>query len=293
MDFSGTNPNPLEGVEGLITDTNSNPLESIPNNSQQLPSLNIAAVENLDIDGNLVIEPQDYNLINLFAAGLDQAEFEFLLDNFSNDLLGVGATRTDADAILGYLNETKDTLLDIDNNNVVESQDYNLINLSAAGLDEAEFDFLLNNFSNDLLGDGARRTDAPSIIARLEEISNLIEPEPEPELNLSDLNGSNGFVINGIDSYDFSGTARSAGDINGDGFDDILIGADDADPNGNSRAGESYIVFGSASGFSASLELSSLDGSNGFVINGISRNDYSGRAVSGAGDITRISHKLI
>ncbi|CCQ57781.1 Flagellar hook-length control protein FliK [Crocosphaera watsonii WH 0005] len=273
MDFSGTNPNPLEGVEGLITDTNSNPLESIPNNSQQLPSLNIAAVENLDIDGNLVIEPQDYNLINLFAAGLDQAEFEFLLDNFSNDLLGVGATRTDADAILGYLNETKDTLLDIDNNNVVESQDYNLINLSAAGLDEAEFDFLLNNFSNDLLGDGARRTDAPSIIARLEEISNLIEPEPEPELNLSDLNGSNGFVINGIDSYDFSGTARSAGDINGDGFDDILIGADDADPNGNSRAGESYIVFGSASGFSASLELSSLDGSNGFVINGIDRND--------------------
>ncbi|WP_287140440.1 FG-GAP repeat protein [Crocosphaera sp.] len=273
MDFSGTNPNPLEGVEGLITDTNSNPLESIPNNSQQLPSLNIAAVENLDIDGNLVIEPQDYNLINLFAAGLDQAEFEFLLDNFSNDLLGVGATRTDADAILGYLNETKDTLLDIDNNNVVESQDYNLINLSAAGLDEAEFDFLLNNFSNDLLGDGARRTDAPSIIARLEEISNLIEPEPEPELNLSDLNGSNGFVINGIDSYDFSGTARSAGDINGDGFDDILIGADDADPNGNSRAGESYIVFGGASGFSASLELSSLDGSNGFVINGIDRND--------------------
>ena len=202
MDFSGTNPNPLEGVEGLITDTNSNPLESIPNNSQQLPSLNIAAVENLDIDGNLVIEPQDYNLINLFAAGLDQAEFEFLLDNFSNDLLGVGATRTDADAILGYLNETKDTLLDIDNNNVVESQDYNLINLSAAGLDEAEFDFLLNNFSNDLLGDGARRTDAPSIIARLEEISNLIEPEPEPELNLSDLNGSNGFVINGIDRND-------------------------------------------------------------------------------------------
>ena len=88
-------------------------------------------------------------------------------------------------------------------------------------------------------------------------------------------------------------TLSGAGDINGDGFDDILIGARYAAPNGNSRAGESYVVFGAASSFSDSLDLSSLDGSNGFVINGISRNDYSGRAVSGAGDITRISHKLI
>ena len=76
-----------------------------------------------------------------------------------------------------------------------------------------------------------------------------------------------------------------AGDINGDGFDDILIGASSADPNGNERAGDSYVVFGSASGFSASLELSSLDGSNGFVLNGIDEDDFSGNSVSGAGDI--------
>ncbi|CCQ52779.1 integrin alpha [Crocosphaera watsonii] len=38
-----------------------------------------------------------------------------------------------------------------------------------------------------------------------------------------------------------------AGDINGDGFDDILIGASSADPNGNYDAGESYVVFGAAS----------------------------------------------
>ncbi|WP_425340760.1 integrin alpha, partial [Crocosphaera watsonii] len=76
-----------------------------------------------------------------------------------------------------------------------------------------------------------------------------------------------------------------AGDINGDGFDDILIGARLADPNGNDRAGESYVIFGSASGFSGSLELSSLDGSNGFVINGIDQGDFSGYDLSGAGDI--------
>ncbi|MBU7586378.1 MAG: FG-GAP repeat protein, partial [Nostoc sp. TH1S01] len=105
-------------------------------------------------------------------------------------------------------------------------------------------------------------------------------------LNLSDLNGSNGFVINGIDNLDFSGfSVSNAGDINGDGIDDLIIGAYRADPNGQNYAGESYVVFGSRNGFGASFNLSSLDGSNGFVINGIDEFDFSGRSVSGAGDI--------
>ena len=78
-------------------------------------------------------------------------------------------------------------------------------------------------------------------------------------------------------------TLSGAGDINGDGFDDILIGAN----FGLIRnvAEESYVVFGAASGFGASLNLSSLDGSNGFVLNGIDSGDRSGNSVSGAGDI--------
>ena len=105
-------------------------------------------------------------------------------------------------------------------------------------------------------------------------------------LELSSLNGTNGFVINGIDANDNSGNSvSSAGDINNDGYDDIIIGAMYADPNGNS-SGESYVVFGKASGtYSASLELSSLNGTNGFVINGIDESDYSGNSVSSAGDI--------
>ncbi|AUB37794.1 Ca2+-binding protein, RTX toxin-related [Nostoc flagelliforme CCNUN1] len=104
--------------------------------------------------------------------------------------------------------------------------------------------------------------------------------------NLSDLNGSNGFVLNGIDERDFSGySVSNAGDFNGDGFDDLIIGANGADPNSNDAAGESYVVFGSNSGFGASFNLSSLDGSNGFVINGINEGDFSGSSVSNAGDI--------
>ncbi len=103
--------------------------------------------------------------------------------------------------------------------------------------------------------------------------------------NLADLDGSNGFVINGIDERDFSGRSVSgAGDINGDGIDDLIIGAYRADPNGG-YSGESYVVFGRDAGFDASLELSALDGSNGFVLNGIDTDDRSGVSVSGAGDI--------
>ncbi|MGD1927883.1 MAG: integrin alpha [Leptolyngbyaceae cyanobacterium] len=104
-----------------------------------------------------------------------------------------------------------------------------------------------------------------------------------PTVNLADLDGSNGFVINGIDADDQSGySVSSAGDVNGDGVDDLIIGAVAADPNGNDSAGESYVVFGQRGGFSSSLELSTLDGSNGFVINGIDADDQSGRSVSSA-----------
>jgi len=104
-------------------------------------------------------------------------------------------------------------------------------------------------------------------------------------LDLSTLDGTNGFVINGGDSSDRSGESVSgAGDVNGDGVDDLIIGAHGVDPNGNSQAGASYVVFGSNSGFSSSLDLSTLDGTNGFVINGIDVNDRSGDSVSGLGD---------
>ncbi|MGF1935798.1 MAG: beta strand repeat-containing protein [Nostoc sp. ChiQUE02] len=107
----------------------------------------------------------------------------------------------------------------------------------------------------------------------------------DAQLNLSTLNGTNGFAINGINPVDTSGNSvSSAGDINGDGIDDLIIGARLANPNGNA-SGQSYVVFGSKGGFDAQLNLSTLNGTNGFAINGINEGDTSGNSVSGAGDI--------
>ena len=99
-----------------------------------------------------------------------------------------------------------------------------------------------------------------------------------------------GFVVNGALENDQSGYSVSgAGDVNGDGYDDVIIGAPYADPNDFSGSGASFVVFGSAVG--AAFELADLatgaaaDPATGFVINGVSVDDYSGYSVSGAGDV--------
>ncbi|PXX16590.1 FG-GAP repeat protein [Nitrosomonas ureae] len=104
-------------------------------------------------------------------------------------------------------------------------------------------------------------------------------------VSLSSLDGSNGFRLDGVGAGDRLGSSVStAGDVNGDGFDDLVIGADRADPNG-SASGSSYVVFGKASGFNATVNLSSLDGSNGFRMDGVESHSFSGSSVSTAGDV--------
>jgi hypothetical protein len=106
------------------------------------------------------------------------------------------------------------------------------------------------------------------------------------ELNLPDLDGTNGFALPGVGSIDSAGVSVSgAGDVNGDGISDLLIGAYKASPNGRTYAGVSYLVYGRVTGYPASFDLSSLDGTNGFALHGVENNDGAGLSVSDAGDV--------
>jgi hypothetical protein len=109
-----------------------------------------------------------------------------------------------------------------------------------------------------------------------------------PNLDLAVLTPAQGFVVLAAEGYDgFGVSVSSAGDVNGDGFDDLIVGASAADAAANAKpqAGESYVIFGTDAGFGASIDLATLTPSQGFVIYGADAGDYSGRSVSSAGDV--------
>lgn len=108
------------------------------------------------------------------------------------------------------------------------------------------------------------------------------------DLNASPTVGVAGIKLNGNDFNEDSGySVGDAGDINGDGINEIIIGARAADPNGRS-SGRSYVIFGRSSGFPSVIELRLLNtsaGEDGMIFNGISEDDLSGQVVNGLGDI--------
>jgi len=77
----------------------------------------------------------------------------------------------------------------------------------------------------------------------------------------------------GSNAYGYS--AKSAGDVNGDGYDDIIVGAPRNDDGGN-EAGEAYVYHGSATGFSTTPQWSDQ---------GEETYNYFGGSVDGAGDV--------
>ena len=93
-----------------------------------------------------------------------------------------------------------------------------------------------------------------------------------PFTGISNLSAADAKFI-GTADYDYAGRATSAGDVNDDGYDDILVGA-----SGDNPAGAAYIIHGPASGTSS---LSAADAK----LTGESTSDHAGTGIAPGGDI--------
>ncbi|MEO1278339.1 MAG: GC-type dockerin domain-anchored protein [Planctomycetota bacterium] len=103
-----------------------------------------------------------------------------------------------------------------------------------------------------------------------------------PELDLGDLDGTNGFTIEGDLEFGASGRSLAAGDINGDGINDIAISA----PYAEGELGQVYVLFGDDTPPPPVVQLSDIDGTNGFVIVGSDTSrDRIGFALEFVGDL--------
>ncbi|NCY25574.1 MAG: hypothetical protein EBX37_12185, partial [Alphaproteobacteria bacterium] len=76
------------------------------------------------------------------------------------------------------------------------------------------------------------------------------------------------FSVGGENVNHHAGQVVQTLDINNDGIDDLVVAAPDADPGGRLDAGSVYVTFGTPSAITAPIDVTLLNGSNGFVIEG-------------------------
>src|SRR3954447_1012887 len=132
---------------------------------------------------------------------------------------------------------------------------------------------------------GARFADAPDEASGAAYV--VFGKSSPATVNLSDtgLAASEGFLIRGAAKFNNAGwSVAGAGDVNGDGLADVVVGAPGA--HGNAEvSGNAYVVFGKAGRTTVTLKNDVLPASEGFLINGAGEFDGAGRSVAGAGDV--------
>jgi hypothetical protein len=100
-------------------------------------------------------------------------------------------------------------------------------------------------------------------------------------VDLSTLGGQ-GFAMLETAGEGVGAAIADAGDVNGDGVADVVVGAPDASANGRAQSGTAYVVFGR--GVPGPIDLPT-DAAGGFSVDGAATGDRLGTAVAGAGDV--------
>jgi hypothetical protein len=105
------------------------------------------------------------------------------------------------------------------------------------------------------------------------------------EIFLSNVSAAQGFVLTSANAQENLGfSLSSAGDVNGDGIDDLLLGTNVGDA-GSANAPKAYVIYGRAGSERGAVSLGNLNAADGFVIQGRANQNSAEISVSAAGDV--------
>lgn len=92
------------------------------------------------------------------------------------------------------------------------------------------------------------------------------------------------FSVGGENVNYHAGKVVQVVDVNNDGIDDQIIAAPDAAPGGRLDAGAVYVIFGSSVPVINPVDVTTLTGSNGFIVEGNASGDHLGESLA-SGDV--------
>jgi hypothetical protein len=200
--------------------------------------------------------------------------------------------------IYGKDSEAGDTFTDIDIANFAPEDGFRIIgadtgdrlgrsvsdagDVNGDGIDDLIFGVGLGDGDNNL----KETTGESYVIFGKNSNPEFGEVEEFTDIDLANLAPTDGIRIIGVDAGDaFGGWVSSAGDVNGDEIDDLLVSAAGADGAGTpeGEAGEVYLIFGKDG--LEDIDLANFTADDGIIFLGAGDGDRTGWTVDGAGDI--------